>query len=105
MFKFCKQNHKRVLNPIIDWQDSDIWEFIKEYKVPYCSLYDKGYKRLGCIGCPMSTRQKQELEAYPKFKRLYLLAFEKLIQVLDDENKRTTWETPEDVMRWWIEDR
>lgn len=103
-FKFCHQEHKRVLNPIIDWTDAEVWEFIKEYNVPYCELYDQGYKRLGCVGCPMSTRQRQELDAYPKYKALYLKAFEKLIQVLDDESKRTTWHTPEDVMAWWLKE-
>ena len=104
MFKFCHQHHKRVLNPIIDWTDADVWEFIRDYDLPYCSLYDKGYKRIGCIGCPMSTRQISELESYPKFKALYLKAFEELLKVLDDENKRTTWKSPEDVMSWWVKD-
>lgn len=53
MFKFCYQHHKRILNPIIDWSDAEVWEFIREYNVPYCELYDQGFKRIGCIGCPM----------------------------------------------------
>lgn len=103
-FKFCQQEHKRVLNPIIDWSDEEVWEFIREYEIPYCELYDQGYKRLGCVGCPMSTRQRQELDAYPKYKALYLKAFEKLINVLDDEDKVTTWKSAEDVMAWWLGD-
>lgn len=104
-FKFCHQHHKRVLNPIVDWTDAEVWEFIKEYEVPYCELYDQGYKRLGCIGCPMANT-KQELEAYPKFKNLYLLAFQKLI----DKRKELGlpipehWETPERMMDWWLQD-
>lgn len=100
-FKFCHQEHKRVLNPIVDWLDEDIWEFIHEYRVPYCELYDKGYKRLGCIGCPMSTQQQQELQRYPKYRQLYLLAFEKMLANMTDSDKITTWKTPEDVMDWW----
>lgn len=102
MFKFCHQNHKRVLNPIVDWTTEEVWEFIKEYNVPYCKLYDKGYKRLGCIGCPMSTHQKDELEHYPKFKKLYLLAFEKMLEERRKNDMPTEWETAEDVMTWWI---
>lgn len=104
-FKFCHQQHKRVLNPIVDWTDAEVWEFIKKYQVPYCELYDKGYKRLGCVGCPMANA-KQELEAYPKFKNLYLIAFQKLI----DERKRLNlpipehWATPELIMTWWLQD-
>lgn len=101
-FKYCHQEHRRVLNPIIDWTDAEVWEFIKEYNVPYCELYDRGYKRLGCVGCPMSSRQAEELDAYPKYKALYLKAFEKLLKVLDDESKITTWRTADDVMKWWL---
>lgn len=102
MFKFCHQQHKRVLNPIIDWTDAEVWEFIHEYKVPYCKLYDEGYKRLGCIGCPMSSNQKEELEKYPKFKDLYLRAFQDMLQEREKRGKETKWKTPEEVMNWWI---
>lgn len=102
MVRVCPTKGRHILNPIIDWSDDEVWEFIKEYKIPYCELYDQGYKRLGCIGCPMSYHQREELESYPKYKRAYLKAFERLLKILDDEEKRTTWETPNDVMEWWI---
>lgn len=99
--EMCYKNHTTTINPIIDWGDSDVWEFIKEYNVPYCTLYDQGYKRLGCIGCPMSTHQAEELERYPKYKKLYLLSFEKMLEELDNKNLTTTWESPQAVMDWW----
>ena len=102
MARFCPTKGKHILNPIIDWEDSDVWEFIRKYDIPYCTLYDQGYKRLGCIGCPMSTRQAEELEKYPKYRRAYLRAFEKMLQELQDDSRRATWKTPEDVMKWWI---
>ena len=106
-FKFCHQQHKRILNPIIDWTDEDVWEFIHEYNVPYCELYDQGRTRLGCIGCPMSTRQKEEMDAYPKFKNLYLVAFEKMIAIRKERGlvDAANWSTPEDVMAWWVGDQ
>ena len=102
MFKFCHTYHKRILNPIIDWTDDEVWEFIKEYEVPYCKLYDQGFKRLGCIGCPMSTRQKQELDAYPKYKALYIRAFDELLEVRREAELVTDWETGEEVLAWWL---
>lgn len=79
--EMCYRTHTTLVNPIIDWTDAEVWEFIKEYKVPYCCLYDEGFKRLGCIGCPMgSVKQRQyEFERYPKYKNLYMLAFQKMI--------------------------
>lgn len=99
LVRFCPTRGKHVLNPIIDWDDGEVWEFIRDYKVPYCELYDRGYKRLGCIGCPMSVNQKKELDRYPGFKKLYLKAFERMLTTLD---KKSTWKTAEDVMKWWI---
>ena len=99
--RICPQKGKHILNPIIDWTDEDVWEFIKKYNIPYCKLYDKGYKRLGCIGCPMSNNKKEELEAYPAFKKAYLKAFEKMLEATR-KSKNASWQTAEDVMKWWI---
>jgi hypothetical protein len=48
-------------NPLGIWTDADIWAYIKEYKVPYSTLYDREWKdekgethtiaRNGCFGC------------------------------------------------------
>lgn len=40
-----------ISNPIIFWNEEDIWEYIHRYKLPYCSVYDKGLKRTGCMFC------------------------------------------------------
>lgn len=104
MARFCPSKGKHILNPIIDWTTEDVWEFIKQFKLPYCTLYDEGFKRLGCIGCPMSTKAYKELERYPKFKRLYLRAFERMLLNIElkQPDKKRTWKTAEDVMEWWI---
>jgi phosphoadenosine phosphosulfate reductase len=98
----CYTRHKTVLNPIIDWDDDDVWEFIHEYDVPYCELYDKGYKRLGCIGCPMSTHAAEELDRYPKYKDAYVRAFEKMLIYRKEKGLKTVWNTGEEVMEWWL---
>ena len=104
MVEMCYKTHKTVFNPIIDWSNEEIWEFIKEYNIPYCSLYDEGYKRLGCIGCPMSSHQKEEFERWSKYKNLYLIAFDKMIKNRKENQLKTEWETPEQVMKWWLKE-
>lgn len=94
----CPTKGKHILNPIIDWQNDDVWEFIHKNNLPYCKLYDEGYKRLGCIGCPMNSKAEEELKRYPKYEKAYLRAFEKMLKELD----KNTWGTPEDVMKWWL---
>lgn len=108
MIEQCFARGKTVLNPIIDWEDDDVWEFIHEYKVPYCELYDQGYKRLGCIGCPMNTTAKQELERYPAIKKIYLRAFERMLEVrksLGKDDSHGYWTSAENVMEWWLKKR
>ena len=82
MVEQCYQKNKTTINPIIDWEEEDVWEFIKEVaKVPYCELYDQGYTRLGCIGCPLQGREGMlaDFERYPRYKNLYIMAFDRMI--------------------------
>ena len=104
--EMCYRTRKTLVNPIIDWTDEDVWELIKTEHLPYCELYDCGYKRLGCIGCPMAggKRQKAEFEKYPKYKTLYLHAFQRMIDENHRRGRRQDTATPEEVMRWWVSD-
>ena len=98
---FCIKQRKTVVNPIIDWTDDDVWEFIEEYGVRYCELYDEGFKRLGCIGCPLAGRKSmlKDFERWPKYKDLYVLAFDRMLKNREGE---AGWETGQEVFDWWI---
>lgn len=66
-----------LVSPIIYWDDKDVWEFLNDVvRVEHCELYDRGYNRIGCICCPMSTyRQKlRELRDFPQVKRNWIKA-------------------------------
>lgn len=78
----CYRTRKTLLNPIVNWTDQDVWDFIHAYNIPYCSLYDEGFTRLGCIGCPLSGRKNMErdFERWPRYRELYIRAFEKMIE-------------------------
>lgn len=85
LIHICPDHARRHLNPIIDWTTEEVWEFIREYNVPYCCLYDEGWKRLGCIGCPMATieHRLEDFERYPKYKQAYIRAFDRMIAERD----------------------
>lgn len=109
MVRYCMQSKGFILNPIIDWTDDEVWEFIHRYNIPYCDLYDKGFTRLGCIGCPMATlkQRETEMEHYPKIKKAYIKAFEKMLQ--GERYKRSisggkqkAWKDGEEVFEWWL---
>ena len=79
-----------------------VWRFIINKGLPYCELYDKGYERLGCIGCPMDTHRKDVLEAYPKFKEQYLRTFKKMLKTRKEKGLKTSWENEYELYNWWV---
>ena len=56
IFETCYQDNQRRINPLAYWTDSDIWSYSKDVGIKQCSLYNEGFTRLGCIGCPMARR-------------------------------------------------
>ena len=105
----CMARRKVALNPIIDWTDADVWEFIKAENVPYCGLYEEGFHRLGCIGCPMARRSGREKEfaRWPKYKMAYLKAFDRMLRAREERGKQLgSWRMgtmAQDVFNWWME--
>lgn len=82
-FSANKENEVRCINgkdsilisPIFNWTEQDVWYFLNEVvKVPHCELYDHGYKRIGCILCPMSSlkQKRREMMEFPHVKRNWL---------------------------------
>ena len=95
-----------MLNPIIDWTDEDVWEFIHTYNIPYCELYDTGCTRLGCVGCPMGgyAAQRRELTRWPQYRKLYVSAFDDMLAARRCDGKlnhSSLWQSGEGVMQWW----
>lgn len=70
-----------LISPIIDWSDEDVWTFLNALGVKHCELYDQGFSRIGCIGCPMSTlkRKQMDIARWPHVKRNWLKAIKKII--------------------------
>jgi len=97
-----KDKSKTYLNPIIDWQDGDVWEFIHQENIPYCTLYDEGFTRLGCILCPMSSNQEQEAARWPQFVEAYIHTFNRLLVIRTDLELKHNFSTGQDLFNWWI---
>lgn len=105
LFENCRLKAKRVVNPIIDWKDEDVYGFLKDAKVPMNPLYAEGQCRVGCIGCPLAKRKGREAEfaRWPKYKQLYLNTFDRMLAERKLRGKESTWDSAEDVFRWWME--
>ncbi len=93
---------KFFINPIIDWTDEDVWEFHRRYQLPHNPLYDMGYKRVGCVGCPMGDN-KRELESMPEFKGLYVRAFQRYLDRRPDIVEKHFCQDGNSIYRWWVD--
>ena len=115
LFESCELKGKMTVNPIVDWTDDDVWDYIHSERLPVNSLYCEGWKRVGCIGCPLAKRggRQREVMRWPKYEELYVAAFDRMLEArkkrnLESEGKKFAtddWQTGRDVFRWWMEDK
>lgn len=103
MVEICMKNKaKSFLHVIIDWAKHDVWEFIKENNLPYCSLYDEGWERIGCLFCPYQNNsiKRRELTKYPRYEQAFRKAFNKLRK--KDLPSQQRWATGDEMFEWWL---
>ena len=102
----CRQkNGKQFIHPIIEWSDSDVWEYIHTYQVPYCRLYDEGHKRIGCICCPFSGKTKMLADAkrWPNiYSYMWRGGAELALKSRRERGMKCTFQNVDDFMGWWI---
>ena len=84
---FNKKNPSST--PLGFWKEEDIWEYLKLNKISYCSIYDCGIKRTGCMFCMFGVHLEKQPNRFQLMKKthpqLYNYCIEKLGigQVLD----------------------
>lgn len=74
----------KVYLPILEWTDDDVAEFIKERNIKCHPIYYRGgqfdvTRRLGCVGCPLTSKKKriQEFKENPKMLKAWIRAGQK----------------------------
>jgi phosphoadenosine phosphosulfate reductase len=96
---------KFLLSPVLHWTNSNVWAFIRENNMPYCELYDKGYTRIGCMFCPMSSLRTKQLDRkrYPGVEREIKKSIQYLIETNSYCNRYNA--TADEVFDWWISNK
>jgi phosphoadenosine phosphosulfate reductase len=51
------------LNPLAEWTEDEVWDYVRERDVPYHSLYDKGYTSIGCAPCTRAVKDGEASRA------------------------------------------
>jgi len=100
-----------IFCPIVYWTDSDVWAFIRQHEMEYCSLYDEGFTRLGCVGCPMSgpTGMTRDFKRWPKYEMLWKRGFKRYFDKYKGVPKNRggdraieKFPTVDDLWNWWV---
>lgn len=51
------------ITPLLDWTEEKIWDYIHAHRIPYNSLYDKGYRSIGCAPCSRAVKKGEDPRA------------------------------------------
>ena len=65
MYEFDKLRESYIfkLNPMVNWSREKVWSYIKDHKIPYNTLHDKGYRSIGCWPCTKAISDGQDERA------------------------------------------
>lgn len=127
---YAEGRGRMFVNPIIDWTDQDVWDYIKQEGLPVPPIYGEPYildgkpltrkdgtpilrTRLGCIMCPMQDAQKMKCDAerWPKHANAYKRACQKALDRRFNEGKgripldQLQWKTGQELFDWWLQGR
>jgi phosphoadenosine phosphosulfate reductase len=109
MVERCQVASRNALfvSPIIDWSDKDVWFYIHENNLPYCSLYDEGKNRIGCVMCPMQQGKgmRRESRRWPRIAKYWQSIFEDVWQARVEADRPVKEATPQEWFEWWQRDR
>ncbi len=100
----AKNTGTRFIAPIIEWSDTDVWEYIKKNNLKYPKLYDEGWSRIGCLFCPNASKKERELHCklYPKFQQQFIRTFDKMIEQRKIRGLQSQWKNGEECFNWWL---
>ena len=109
---YHRKTKTNAISPIVYWTDANVWEYIRREGVEYCELYDEGFKRLGCIGCPMAREagRRREFERWPRYEKLWKRAFKRIWEKRAGKPQRdgrewfgsARFENWEQMWEWWL---
>jgi phosphoadenosine phosphosulfate reductase len=51
------------INPLVDWTQKEVWDYIREHQVPYNKLHDQGYPSIGCAPCTRMVKAGEDIRA------------------------------------------
>ncbi|MCL2412787.1 MAG: phosphoadenylyl-sulfate reductase [Bacteroidales bacterium] len=56
-------NNLLKINPLINWSEADVWNYIRENNIPYNVLHDKGFPSIGCQPCTRAIEKGEDVRS------------------------------------------
>lgn len=56
-------NNLVKINPLINWTEQQVWDYIRENNIPYNVLHDKGFPSIGCQPCTRAVKPGEDIRA------------------------------------------
>lgn len=63
IIEFDSNNSILKINPLLNWSEDEVWEYIKRNNVPYNKLYDQGYTSIGCAPCSRAIKTGEDIRS------------------------------------------
>ena len=63
LVEWDENNGLLKVNPLIDWTEAHLWEYIKQNHIPYNPLHDKGFPSIGCQPCTRAIMPGEDVRA------------------------------------------
>lgn len=61
--EYDETNKVIKVNPLLNWSEKDVWDFVKQNRVPYNKLHDEGYPSIGCAPCTRAVAQGEDVRS------------------------------------------
>jgi len=104
---YVHSRKQTIYKPIFHWKEWHIWDFIDDHHIPYPSLYDEGFHRIGCVVCPFLSWkiQMQHKQRWPKMYEIFEGCVRKWYEsrgfVNKPMEKRKDIKTVDDYLLFW----
>jgi phosphoadenosine phosphosulfate reductase len=63
LIEFDEANLNVKINPLLNWTEKEVWNYIKENGIPYNKLYDRNYQSIGCAPCTRAVKSGEDIRS------------------------------------------
>lgn len=101
----CYTKNYFIVNPLAYWSNDYLWDYIHSEHLEINPLYNQGFNRVGCVGCPMAGQHRiAEFERYPKYKERFIKLSDDIVKKIIAENRSNKYgfTNGKDYFDFWL---